>query len=536
MRKKLFMGSLAASVLLMCGCGDENSSSQIEVNNPDINGGQILLYSTSGEYKGAANVGNLPDMVTFSHDGKFLVSANEGEPNSDYTVDAKGSISIIEIDASKEEIVRDVTTLTFDDVTIPSDVRIKPDSNASVDLEPEYVAITEDDKTAFVSLQENNAMAYVDLETKTITAVKSLGRKDLSLTQVDIVDDEAPSLAAAPSGVYALYQPDTIVSYAVNGQNYVITANEGDDREYDAYEDYVKAKSLTLDTKFNGTAIDGGDSKSLRVFEDLGKNASGIYEELYMAGTRSFSIWDAEGNQVFDSGSEFETEIATNYPAYFNTRVDDAAFEVGDDLDPAKTVIGNTTYFWDAVDARSLKKGVEPEALSIAKIGSSVYAYIGLEKQGGFFVYDITDPVNTSVVEYKNDIDYTAAPSAAGDLAPEGMVTFAQDNKNYLAIANELSSTVAIYELAADGKATKLDSLNVGSFDKGAAEILSYDAAGKALYTTNAENQTIDIIDVSTPANLVKSGSIDFSAYADNLQSVSVKNGLVAIAVKRKEN
>lgn len=534
--KKVWLISAVAAALLISGCGGDDIGA---VNNPDIGGGKILFYTTSGEYKGAANVGNLPDMVTFSHDGSFLVSANEGEPSSDYISDPKGSISIIEIDATKDELVRGVTTLTFDDVTIPVDVRIKPGASASADLEPEYVAITEDDKKAFVSLQENNAIAYVDLKSKQITAVKSLGEKDFHTIDVDIVADDAAVVAPAPDGVVALYMPDTIAAYSVGGADYFVTANEGDDREYDAWEDTIKAKDVgdlnrTLDVKFNATAIDGGDSKKLEILKDMGV-VNNVYEKLYLAGTRSFSIWDAQGTQVFDSNAFESLLIDESFTTYYQIRVDDADYVVGDESNPMNTVVGGTTYFWDdPIDARALKKGVEPEALALAKIGAKVFAYVGFEKQGGFVVYDVTNPAAATKVEYFNDIDYTKAPDEAGDLAPEGMVTFTQDGSYYLAIANELSSTVALYQLAADGKVTKLNSLKVGTFGEGAAEILSYDPDGKALFATNAEEKRVEIIDVTDPANPVVSGNIDFSDYADNLQSVSVKNGLVAIAVKRK--
>jgi len=551
MGKTLVMSSVLATVLLMSGCGGSDDAKDqfpvdpVQVNNPDIGGGQVLFYTTSGEYKGAANVGNLPDMVTFSHDGKFLVSANEGEPNDDLSVDPKGSVSIIEIDASKDKLVRDVTTLTFDDVAVDADVRIKPGSTASVDLEPEYVAITEDDKKAFISLQENNAIAYVDLEAKTITAVKSLGAKDFDRIDIDSKDDA--NVATAPDNIFGLYMPDTITSYNVGGADYFITANEGDDRDdwADVYTDYWKASDLLDDegelfsAQLTTDILDVSGKKKLRVLNDLGKDDNGIYTELYIAGTRSFSIWDAEGRQVFDSGVDFEDTVAAASPTQFNTRVDDTddandIQELIDDSIPYE-MIGDTAYFFEGVDARSQKKGVEPEALSVIKIGDKVFAYIGLEKQGGLFVYDVTNPAAATMVEYFNDIDYTKLPTQAGDLAPEGMVTFTQDGADYLAVANELSSTVALYELAADGRVTKLDSLQVGGFDEGAAEILSYDPESTSLYATNAEQQRVEIISVADPLNLVVSGNIDFSEYADDLQSVSVKNGLVAIAVKRKD-
>lgn len=136
------------------------------------------------------------------------------------------------------------------------------------------------------------------------------------------------------------------------------------------------------------------------------------------------------------------------------------------------------------------------------------------------------------MVDYQNDIDYTVSPTVSGDLEPEGMVTFSQGNSHYLAIANELSSTVSIYQLDKNGSAKQLASLQTGSFAGGAAEIIAYDPGTKKLFISNGETKTVDTIDVSNPAKPIKSTVIDFSAHGSSLQSVAVKNGLVAIAVE----
>lgn len=501
--------------------------------NPDLGGGKILLYSTGGEYIDAANVGNLPDMVKFI-DGTTLISANEGEPASDYSIDAEGSISIIKLANNKS--VKEVTTLGFNDVTLEGDVRIKPDSTIAQDLEPEYVAVSEDGKTAWVSLQENNAVAIVNVEKQSIEKVKSLGKVEWAGKKVDISDDGiANPTTDAPKNIFALYMPDTMVSYTVNGVDYFISANEGDDREYDAWEDLAKANKLDLSDALQSDILDT-DMKKLRVLTDLGQDENGIYNELYMTGTRSFTIWDADANVVFDSGSIIEEMLALDYSRTFNTRVDDT--DDADDIAELKEdgvsyeMVGDTAYFWEGVDARSLKKGAEPEALAIATIENKTFAYVGLEKQGGFMVFDITAPKQTQFVQHFNDINYKALPPQAGDLAPEGMVTFAQNDSNYLAVANELSSTVALFEIRKNGSVNKLKSLKVGNFDKGAAEILDYDPATQQLFVTNGEEKRVDIIDVKDPSQASLAGFIDFSEHADNLQSVSVKDGIVAIAVK----
>jgi len=60
--------------------------------------GKIVVFDTKtyDEIK-SITVGALPDMVTFSPDGKYIISANEGEPSADYLNDPDGSISIIKV-------------------------------------------------------------------------------------------------------------------------------------------------------------------------------------------------------------------------------------------------------------------------------------------------------------------------------------------------------------------------------------------------------------------------------------------------------
>jgi len=546
-QKSLISLVIATAATTLVGCDDDENS----VNNPDIGGGQVLIYTTSGEFLDAANVGHLPDMVKFSDD-HTLVVANEGEPEDDYVADDEGSISIITLNSNNT--VQDVTTLGFSEDMLQGNVRIKPDSNAAQDLEPEYVAVNAAGDTAWVTLQENNAVAIVDLNKKEIQSVKALGAVTVADQKMDISDDgNANPVMNNPANIFALYMPDTIQSYSVNGQDFYVTANEGDDREYGDYEDLEKAKDLNLSAELQA-ALDDTDMKKLRVLTDLGKNEQGVYEALYMTGTRSFTIWNSAGEAVFDSASDFEEELAANFAATFNTRVDDVDYVDANDAEYEESdffkdivdkgmvadqdyeVIGDKVYYWEGVDARSLKKGAEPEALALHQIGAKTFAYIGLEKQGGFFVYDVTSPENAEMIEYVNHIEYDKKPSEAGDLAPEGMVAFTQDSQHYLAVAHELSSTLALFELAQDGTATAITSVALGSFDEGAAEIVDYSAADKKLFVTNAETQMVDVIDVADPSNASKVSSIDFSEYADDLQSVSVKNGLLAIAVKRKDD
>lgn len=520
--KKLAVSVLAGAIstLLLTGCQQANMTKP--TSNPDIGGGQVLLYTLRGQFIDAANVGHLPDMVKFVNP-HYLVVANEGEPSEDYRTDPEGSVSFITLNDNKA--VSEVFTQSFAGVPVSDQVRIKPGSSLKQDLEPEYIAVSTDQRKAWVSLQENNAIGLIDLEKKAITGIKGLGEISWRGQAVDLSDDGiAQPVSGNPAGIVALYQPDTIASYRVNGQDYLVTANEGDDREYDGWEDYTKAEKLKNSAGQSALSavlkqqLSDQNSESIRVFKDMGQDSDGVYRKLYMAGTRSFSIRDTHGNLIFDSGADFEQTLARQLPEQFNSRADD----------------NDSGFFFEGVDARSLKKGSEPEALALAEIKGRHFAYIGLEKQGGIFVYDISNPVQPRQIEYYNDIDYSQPPERAGDLEPEGMVTFKQGNHHYLAVANEMSATVSLYQLSDQGRLNKLSSVTLGSFDKGAAEIIDYSPDNQMLYVTNGEQKRVDMISTRQPATIRQTGFIDFSEYADDLQSVSVEDGVVAIAVGRR--
>ena len=250
----------------------KNGLVAVAVQNSDKQAiGKVAIFSTNiseGDAPLATPlVGVLPDHLTFTNDGSKIVVANEGEPSDDYKIDPKGSISIINLSGSAgTSISTYVTTLdftSFDDkkqMLIGKGVRIFGNGgNATVaeDLEPEYVAVTEDDSKAFVTLQENNAFAVVDLDALQITDILPLGYKDwgrlgLSFDASNKDDKIGDGYNPFPWRVLGMYQPDSVVSYEVNGKNYFITANEGDARDYDGYSEEKRVKDLKLD--YNNTA------------------------------------------------------------------------------------------------------------------------------------------------------------------------------------------------------------------------------------------------------------------------------------------
>ena len=83
-------------------------------------------------------------------------------------------------------------------------------------------------------MQENNAIAVVDLATAKIERIFGLGYEDHGAENngLDASNKDKAINIQPYANVRGLYMPDTIASYQVNGVNYLVTANEGDSREY----------------------------------------------------------------------------------------------------------------------------------------------------------------------------------------------------------------------------------------------------------------------------------------------------------------
>jgi len=162
-------------------------------------------------------VGALPDSVTISSDGKYAISANEGEPK-DYclvngalpeTSDPKGSISIVDLEATPPT-VKTVDFTSFaqrKNAIIYAGGRIfGPGASVEQDLEPEYAAISADSTTAYVTLQENNSIATVDLATATITNVLGLGYKNHNVYNTGLdMSDRDNAINIVPRNVQGMY-------------------------------------------------------------------------------------------------------------------------------------------------------------------------------------------------------------------------------------------------------------------------------------------------------------------------------------------
>lgn len=417
--------------------------------SPKTDPGSVVFYNAATLAKlGEVAVGALPDMLTFTPNGLRVLVANEGEPNANYSIDPEGSISIVTVNGgtAPTAVTAGFTAFNAQAAALRArGVRIYgPNASVAQDFEPEYIAVSPDGLTAFATLQENNAFARIDLVSNTVTEILPLGYKDHRIlgNELDPSDrDGGPKIANWP--VFGMYQPDTIASYLFNGRSYYVTANEGDARSYTGFTEEARIGSggYVLDpTAFpNAAALKANDALGrLNATNRLGDtDGDNDFDQIYVLGGRSFSIWADDGTQVFDSGSDFERITALRYGANFNN---DNAESVG--------------------DSRSDNKGPEPEALAVAQIAGRTFAFIGLERMGGVMVYDISNPHAARFVQYVNRREMSVSvPSqtvndagAAGDLGPESIVVIPAAQSPIpgvplLAVGNEISGTTTLYRI-----------------------------------------------------------------------------------------
>ena len=420
-----------------------------------------LRGAATPQFIAAVEVGALPDMIVFAKDGRYVLTANEGEPNLAYTIDPPGSVSIIQVDtAGNPGAALQVGFERFEsrgqrEKLEGEGVRIfGPNASVSQDLEPEYIAI--EGNKAYVTLQENNALAIINIAGGTVEQVVGLGLKDhlLAGNALD-VSDQDNAVNIQNWAVHGLYQPDAIHSITARGRTYLLMANEGDAREYDPpgpTVGYVEALrvgsgSYVLDPAAfpNAVALKGNAALGrLSVSKASGDlDGDGDYDRIEVFGARSISVLDQQGRLVWDSGELLERLSQT--------------------FDNTLTVF-NTTNTANQRDNRSDDKGIEPESVAVGEVGGRLYAFVGLERDGGIAVFDLSEPTAPSFVTYATNRKLPRNPSTGaflactdapandcGDLGPEGLtfVPAAQspNGKALLIVSNEVSSTTTIWQL-----------------------------------------------------------------------------------------
>ena len=404
--------------------------------------GSLTLSST-------VPVGVQPDMVTFTPDGRHILTADEGEPRLGYSdpnaVDPKGSVTVIEAATLAAKTV-DFTAFDSADARqalVDRGIVLKRDTAPSVDLEPEYIAC--DNHTAYITCQEANAIAVLDIARGEFTGVYSVGFEDYSKVPIDLGNGDSAYAPGTYEDLKGIRMPDAVSLYRVNGTTYLITANEGDSRTW----------PVGLETDVNEAKGKKSPTGKIKTSNKVTWFDASQYDGLesgvdYLFGGRSFSVLRVTENgleEVYDSGSAFEAITAKHFPDFFNCSNDNIGLE-----------------------DRSGKKGPEPEGTAVGAVNGRTYAFIALERVGGVMIYDVTDPAKASFVNYINSREFAA--DIQGDVSPEGLcfvpAAASRTGKPLLLAACEVSGTLAVYELT--GKSSGGNSGSGGSGTPAPAE------------------------------------------------------------------
>jgi|SRR5215217_1708778 len=383
---------------------------------------------------GNVEVGAMPDMVTFTPDGRYVLAANEGEPDpNDMTRDPEGAVAVIDVSKGFDKATARLADFrAFNAAPIPGTKPGRPGASFAQAAEPEYVAISTDGKTAFVTLQEVNALAVVDIASAKVTSVTGLGFKSYETCPADLSDKDGGIHIKAHAKVLGMYQPDALALFRAGGQSYLVTANEGDAQGWKAFNEEKRVKDLKLDPVAFPEASQAdaalGRLKTTTTAGDT--DGDGDLDVIYSFGARSISVWSTDGKQIADSCDQIEQAIAKRGAAAFNLGHDEPG-----------------------ADSRSDDKGPEPEGVSVGELGGKPYAFVGLERDGGVMAFDLSDPARPVLAAYASTRNVELDPSdpASGDQGPEGVLFIPADKspngKPLLVVSYEVSGTTRIWEI-----------------------------------------------------------------------------------------
>ena len=393
---------------------------------------------------GSAEVDRIGDSV-FAGDGQFYVIERDNEDSDTaqqniYKIDLQGATNILGTDLSNATSGTTLEQLSPDELAAAGIQPVNkilvtnlPSLGFSPSAQTEGLALLDDGRLAVI-----NDNDYEGSDTPTQLGIISFDEVSNGLDPSD--QDGAINIDNFP--VYGLYQPDSIDAFEIDGQTYFIVANEGDGRDdLDDLTDIARVEDLVLDP------VAFPDAATLQLPENLGRlevstidgdiDGDGDYDQLFAFGSRSFSIYDELGNLVFDSGDELSQITAQIFPEDFNSDNDE-----------------NGSF-----DNRSDDGGPEPEGIEVGVVGDRTYAFIGLERIGGVAVYDVSDPANSTFVQYINNRDFSeelelpdgTSNPAAGDSGPEGLLFIAAEESPtgvpLLVVANEVSGTTTVYQI-----------------------------------------------------------------------------------------
>ena len=506
----------------------------IENIDPQANGSVVFLNS-NGEFIKQVAVGAMPDMITFNKTFTKILTANEGEPNITNTVDPEGSVSIIDLSPGIANLTdANVTNIGFTAFNsqraslVSQGIRVFSSSlTVAQDLEPEYITISDDNTKAFVGIQEANALLTIDLTNNSIISLTALGYSSYgsgSNNAMDASDQSGEILITGNLPIKGAYMPDALAFGTIAGQGYIFSANEGDSRELTTAA-IIDANRISSTTFANLDATAFPDVAILKNSSLLGRlsalkysgdtDGDGDYDELHVMGGRSFSIWNATtGALVYDSKDLIE-QIISKHPVF------SAIFNAS-----------NTTGT-PSLKNRSDDKGPEVEGIAFQMISGKPYAFVSLERVGGIMIFNVENPTNPIYVGYANNRSTTVS---GPDLGAEGIITISAEDSpngnNIVILANEVSSTLSIYQLNSCATAAG-GVINASSnvICSGSSTMLSIAGSAGSTYQWQLNGQDISgATNTQYSASLSGNYSVLVNSSALGCSGVSASKNIIALS------
>ena len=303
-------------------------------------------------------MGALPDMVTFTPDGKHALVANEGEPNDAYTVDPEGSVSIVHVAQAAEDVRQsDVRTAGFGQFTASRRSIRRSASTAPARPSPRISSRSTSPSPGTAGPPGSRSRRRTRSASSTskrgvFTALHGLGFKDWTLpaNQLDPSDrDNAIKIANWP--VKGMYQPDGIAAYHTQGAGLRRLDQRGRRPRLHAASTRrggsTRSRSTRPRSRTPRRSATNANLGRLRITSANGDaNGDGLYEQLYAYGARSFSIWSAR--RASSSGTP-ATRSSGSPPRRFRPQFNSNHETNG------------------SFDTRSDDKGPEPEGVAVGK-------------------------------------------------------------------------------------------------------------------------------------------------------------------------
>jgi len=473
-RREIYHGGKTESWGSPQSCAVSKGVVAVAVVAPNIaDKGRIYFYKESNlKELGYAEVGPLPDMVGITPDGNKWVVGIEAEPNATL-YDPVGGISIIDVKTRKVECEfsfdMQISEETYRANKIHRTRRAVP---TNVDLEPEYITFDPADSTkAYVGLQEGNTFLVVSLDknlpctaSSRILSINPLGWKNWNLVgnELDASDRDLDGKVNKIGNfrnlpVYGMYQPDTIVGFRHNDEFYIVSANEGDGKSPEDFEDAGSEGPTNMNgDEMKFSSVVGVDNTmnwapftpaNIKENINLGRaavvnsegdedNRDGIYKQIVMEGGRSFSIWKitTQSTELVYDSSSFLDKMALKY-----CQDNNLMSTPGTCYDPS----------------REDNKGTEPETVELLYHNGKRLLIVGLERANILALFDISEPTSPKFIQFFRDELNAGGESPNGLSAPEGIRTFSAatspTGEALIVVSGEASSTVTVFKLKGPG-------------------------------------------------------------------------------------